>query len=137
MDQSFKAGRTSVLDELRAGRLRLDHISSQILSLPTENEFRSARPLAQELAVSLSTVSDRLVDVLGFPFRHARWAHHLLTEEPKAQRITTSIEMLRILHTQEPMNFAGVIAGDESWFFLEYSRNRVRRLGEENASENV
>jgi hypothetical protein len=59
----------------------------------------------------------------------------LLSEELKAQRITTSIEMLRILQMQEPMNHAGIVIGDESRFFLEYSRKCVWRLGDENASE--
>jgi adenine deaminase len=61
----------------------------------------------------------------------------VLTAELKAQRITTSIEMLRILQTQEPMNVAGVVTGDESWFSLEYFRNRVWTLGDINASEKV
>jgi hypothetical protein len=41
---------------------------------------------------------------------------HLLIEEPKAKRIATSIEMLRILQDQ-PMNVTGIIAGDQFWVF--------------------
>jgi histone-lysine N-methyltransferase SETMAR len=36
---------------------------------------------------------------------------------------------------QEPTNFARIIAGDQSWFFLEYFRNHVWRLGEDNIPE--
>jgi hypothetical protein len=46
---TFKTGRISVLDELRAGRPQLDHIDSKILSLFTEDTFHSVRNLAQEL----------------------------------------------------------------------------------------
>jgi hypothetical protein len=118
--RAFKRGRTNVLDELRAGRSRFDHIDSKILSLFTENESHGVQTPAQELGVSLSTVSDRLVNVLGFSLRHARLVPHLFTEELKAQRIATSIEMRPILQTQEPVSRGGVVTGDESWFFLEY-----------------
>jgi hypothetical protein len=55
-----------------------------------------------------------MVNVLGFSFPYARAGHHLLTEELKAQRITVSIEMLRILQRQGPMNFAGVVTWGKS-----------------------
>jgi hypothetical protein len=55
-----------------------------------------------------------MINVLGFSFPYARGVHHLLTEELKAQRITMSIEMLKILQTQGPMNFAGVVTGGKS-----------------------
>jgi hypothetical protein len=129
--RTFKTGRTIVLDELRAERPRLDHIGSTTVSLLTENGFHGVRALAQEMGVSLSTVWDGLVNVLAFSLRHARRVPILLTAELQAQRITRSIEMLRILQTQEPTNFAGVVTGDESWSFLGYFRNRVWTLGDE------
>jgi hypothetical protein len=135
--RAFKTGRTSVLGELRAERPRLGHIDSKTVSLFTENGFHGIQTLAQELGVSVSTVYDRWVNVLGFLLEDTPWVPYLLTEQLKAQRIATSIKMLRILRTQEPMNFTRVVTGDESWFFLEYSRNRVWRLGDENASERV
>jgi hypothetical protein len=46
--RSFKTGRTNLLDDHLAGRPRLDHIDSQILSVFQENEFHSVQPLAQE-----------------------------------------------------------------------------------------
>jgi hypothetical protein len=61
----------------------------------------------------LSTVHDRLVEVLGFSLRCARWVSHLLTEELNAQRVTTSIEMLLTLQNQKKMNFSGIVTGDE------------------------
>jgi AraC-like DNA-binding protein len=88
-----------VLDELRVRSPRIDHIDSKSLSLFTENKFHSVRTLAQELGVSLSTVYDRLVTVLGFSLRHARLVLHLLIEELKAQRIATSVEIMLILQT--------------------------------------
>jgi hypothetical protein len=64
--RAFKTGCTSVLDDARAGRPRRYHIDSRILSLFTKNEFHSARPLAEELSISLCRVHDKLVNVLGF-----------------------------------------------------------------------
>jgi hypothetical protein len=115
--RAFKIRRTSVLDERPAERPRLDHTESKTLSMFTENKFHSVRTLAQELGVSLSTAYDRLVNVLGFSSWRPRLVPHLLARQLKAERITTSIEMLRILQTRHPMNFAGVVTGDESWFF--------------------
>jgi transposase len=115
--RAFRTGRTSVVDEHRSGRPRLDHIDSKILSLFQENEFHSTRSLAQELGISVSTVYDRLLHVLGFSLRHLRWVPHLLTTELKNLKVTTSTEMLRILQDQERMNFNGTVTGDESWFF--------------------
>jgi hypothetical protein len=75
----------------------------------------------------LSTVHARLTDVLGFSLRHTRWAPHLLTDELNATTVPTSMKMLEILAQQERRDFAGIITGDGSWFFREYSRNRVSR----------
>jgi hypothetical protein len=63
--RAFKTGRTSVTDEHRAGKRRLDHIDSKILSLFEQNGSHCVRSLAQELNVPLSTVHARLTDVLG------------------------------------------------------------------------
>jgi hypothetical protein len=56
----------------------------------------------------------------------------LPTGELKAMTIATSMKMLEILEQQEWRYFAGIITGDESWFFLKYSRSGVWRLGDEN-----
>jgi transposase len=95
--RAFKMGRTSVADEHRAGRPRLDHIDCKILPLFKRNESHSVRSLAQELNVSLSTVHAPLTDVLGFSLRHKRWVPDLLTDELKAKRGATSIKMFEIL----------------------------------------
>jgi hypothetical protein len=42
------------------------------------------------------------------------------------------MKMFEILDQQERRDFVGIITADESWFFLEYSRNRVSRFGNEN-----
>jgi hypothetical protein len=47
------------------------------------------------------------------------------------------MKMFEILEQQERRDFPGIITGDESWFFLEYSRNRVWRLGNDNAQERI
>jgi hypothetical protein len=135
--RTFLRGHTNGLDEAQAGRLRHHHIDSRFLSLSIENEFHGVRTLVQELRISLSTVHDRLVNVLGFLLRHAGWIPHLLTQEITAQRATSSMVMLRILQNLKPMTFPGVSTGEESWFFLEYSQNRVWRLGNENAPAKV
>jgi transposase len=67
--RTFKSGSTNLLDDRRAGRPRLDHIDSQILSLFRENEFHSLRRLAQALGISVSTVHSRLTQVLEFWLR--------------------------------------------------------------------
>jgi hypothetical protein len=51
--------------------------------------------------------------------------------------VPTAIEMLRTLENQNPMNCMWVVTRDESWIFLDYSRNHAWRLGDENAPEKV
>jgi hypothetical protein len=71
----------------------------------TESEFHSVWTVAQELGIYFSTVYDRLVNVVEFSLRNAQWAPHLITEEIKAERVTTSREMLLSLQNQKLMNF--------------------------------
>jgi AraC-like DNA-binding protein len=137
MGQSFQDRMPECAGRAQGGETSTRSYRLRILSLFAENEFYSVRTLAQELGVSLSTVYDRLVNLFGFSLRHVRPVPYLFTGELKAQGISTSMEMLRILQTQKPMNLAAAITGDESWFFLEYSRNRVWRLGDENVPERV
>jgi hypothetical protein len=47
------------------------------------------------------------------------------------------MKMLEILEQQERRDFGGIMTGDESWSFLEYSRNRAWRLGNENSPERI
>jgi hypothetical protein len=137
MDSSLQNRGTSVLEEHRAVRPQLDLVDSKILSLFQEREFHSIRTLAQELNVFLSTVYARLTDPLGFSLRHTQWVPHLLTDELKATTVATSMTMFKIPEQQELTHFAGIITRNESWFLLEYSRNQVRRLGNENAPERI
>jgi hypothetical protein len=62
---------------------------------------------------------------------------HLLTDKLKAESVRTAGEMLRILMEQEAINFADIITGDESWFFLDDSRDHVWMLDNKNAPERV
>jgi hypothetical protein len=64
---------------------------------------------------------------------HADVRPLLLTKELKGTRFPSSIEILQLLEKQEPMNFAGIITRDESWFFQDSFRNHNWRLGNENA----
>jgi hypothetical protein len=130
---AFKIGRRNVLDERPTEKPRLDHIDSKILSLSQENEYHSARSPPQELTVSLSTVHARLTDILGFSLRETRWIRDLLTDELNVTTVATSMKMFAILEQQKRRDFAGIITGDEPWFFLECFRNCVWRFGNENA----
>jgi hypothetical protein len=79
----------------------------------------------------------RSTDVLGLSLRHTPWVSHLLTDELKATKAVTSMKMSEIFEQQERGDFAGIITGDDSRFFLEYSRNRAWRLGNENGPERM
>jgi hypothetical protein len=47
------------------------------------------------------------------------------------------MKLFEILEQQQQRDFGGFLTGDESWFLLEYSRNRVVRLGNENAPQRI
>jgi hypothetical protein len=75
--------------------------------------------------------------MLGFSLQPLRWILHFLTDELKVTRVATSMKMLEILEQQEWTYFVRIITGDESWFFLQYSRNHVWRLSNENSPEPI
>jgi hypothetical protein len=45
--------------------------------------------------------------------------------------------MLEILQQLDPKNFAGMVTGDESWFFHNYSRNDLWRVADEKTPERI
>jgi hypothetical protein len=114
MDQIFQDRTQNMRDDHRAGRTHLDHIDSQILSVFPENEFQSVRTLAPKLRISWSAVHRKLTQALGFRLRHTGLLPLLLTDELKAESLTSAAEMLRILMEQEVINCADIITGDES-----------------------
>jgi hypothetical protein len=123
--RTFKTWRTSVPDEHRVGRPLLDHIDSEIRLLFQENESQSVRSLAQELNVSLSTIHARLTDVLSFSLRHTRWVSYFLTDKLKVARVAISTKMFEMLEHEEQTHVAGIITGDEPWFFLVLQKARM------------
>jgi hypothetical protein len=68
-----------------------------------------------------------LTDVVGFSLRHTWWVPHFLTDELKPTKAATSMTMLEIQEQQERTHFAGIITGDETRSFFEFSRNDVWR----------
>jgi histone-lysine N-methyltransferase SETMAR len=78
---------------------------------------------------------DRLICLS--PLCTCAMATQFATRRTQGAGVTTSIEILRILQNQMPINFAGVVTWDEFWLFLEYSRNHVWRLWNESDPEKI
>jgi hypothetical protein len=115
-----RQGREDLNDAPRPGRPVIDHLDTKILACLDKAPFQSARSLAQELGVSLSTVLTRLHDVLGMKCYHLRWIPHNLTDELRAIRLKKCLELLPILESMKLRDFRCFVTGDESWFYLDY-----------------
>jgi hypothetical protein len=103
----------------------IENLTAQIKVLLDENCFVSARPIAETLQMSHSTVVKHLHEDLGFQSSHLRWVPHLLTPELKERRRTYATEMRTVLLSAQKDGWHHLVAGDGSWFFLSYSPGRM------------
>jgi hypothetical protein len=49
-----------------------------------------------------------------------RWVSHSPSDDQKAERVSISGEMIRILESEERHNFDTILTGDEFWFYFAY-----------------
>jgi hypothetical protein len=82
--------------------------------------FSSAHSLAEAMNVSPATVLSRLHNSLGMKNFHLHWAPHQLTDNLRHVTTAKCGELLRALEAMQRTHFRHIIAGDESWFDLEY-----------------
>jgi len=130
--RQFSCGREEITDLDRPGRPLIDDIDSKVLCILQRDPFASCRAIADEVGVDASTVLRRLTQSLGFQSRLLKWVPHKLTDELKQKRVVMALDLLKQLEFEQKFDFARVITGDESWFYLDYTpRNRWTCSGDE------
>jgi hypothetical protein len=53
------------------------------------------------------------------------WGRHSLDDAQKAERVSLSRDILRVLKENQKTGFANIITGDESWFDFEYPHQSI------------
>ncbi len=113
----FKRGRESIQDDPRSGRpsVVLCSIKDRVKSLVNMDRKTTVRALAEELAVSSSTVHGVLANEHGMSKVSARWVARLLKEEEKEHRVRCSRMFLARYDTEGDGFLDRIITTDETW----------------------
>ena len=132
----FRAGRTSVEDDVRSGRPTEDGRDALILSHIEENPNASTRSMSDALGIPLTSVY-RILTQLHFQYFKCKWVPHRLSDDQKFKRVERSKELLEKLGPMSDRQLANVITEDESWFFFSNGSDGQWRLCLEDVDQNV
>jgi transposase len=121
----FCNGRTDLSDDPRSGRPKKSDLADAIASMLQERPFVSCKIIARHFRVAKSTCLQILHNDLGMKKFHLQWVPHHLDPIQKQNRVSTSSQLLTLLQAEAEEEFAHVITGDESWFFLHYSHDSM------------
>ncbi|UYV66955.1 hypothetical protein LAZ67_4003444 [Cordylochernes scorpioides] len=115
----FKAGRTSVEDDLHTGRplsIRNPENALDIKPLIKENPRITIRELSYDLDISFGTCQTIIKNDLHLKRSPAKFVPHLLTNEQKEHRKETCKNMVEMFNS-DPHWLKIVIMGDETWVY--------------------
>jgi hypothetical protein len=123
----IRRGCKDLHDEIRIGRPALDHLDTKILAILNKSAFESARSIAETLLVTQTIVLRHLHRSIRFKTLHLHWVRHLLTDDLRAKRKEQATVMLPYLLAAQNDGWQHLVAGDESWFFLDTTPRLVPR----------
>ncbi|UYV62975.1 hypothetical protein LAZ67_2002703 [Cordylochernes scorpioides] len=115
----FKAGRTSVKDDLHNGRplsIRNPENALKIKSSIKENPRITIRYLSEDLEISFGTFQIIIKNDLHFKRSPAKFVPHLLTNEQKENRKEAFQNRVEMFNS-DPHWLKMVITGDEIWVY--------------------
>lgn len=116
--KEFKDGRESVEDEKRCGRSAT--LRTSLEQKVREKIAEDRRFTVRSLALDLDTSKDTVLRILqSFNMRKvsARWIPRLLTDDQKAQRVTSSSEFLRRYDAEGDEFLDRIVTLDETWLW--------------------
>jgi hypothetical protein len=122
--RKFKSGDSLMDDRMRPGRPPIE-LSGAIMSLLSDKPFLSARVLAVRLSSIHPTIKRVLVSDLGMRKFVRWWIPHDLSEANRRERVLKTNLLLEELWADEGNEFANIMTGDESWFFLSYESDSM------------
>ena len=102
----------------------MDNVDYLIKNTVDEEPFLSIRQIAKKTGIPKRSIYIRLTNYLGYVSKHLKWVPHLLSELQKQNRVTISIDLLRILEKAQRQGWKYFVTGDESWFYLCYDYER-------------
>ncbi|UYV63329.1 hypothetical protein LAZ67_2003762 [Cordylochernes scorpioides] len=115
----FKAGRTSVKEDLHTGRslsLRNSENALKIKSLIKKNPRITIRMLSKDLDISFGTSQTIIKNDLPLKRSPAKFGPHLLTNKQKENRKETCKSMVELFNS-DPHWLKNVTTGDETWVY--------------------
>jgi hypothetical protein len=118
-------GRTEPFDNPRSGRPPQNDLADALRAMIQEFPFTSCRHLCIHFRIAMTICLRVLHDVLQVKKSNLRWVPHSLDDAQKAERISLSTDLLRILKQSQKTGFANIITGDELWFYFEYPHQLV------------
>ena len=122
----FKAGRTSVDDDLHTGRptsCTTPETIVRIQEIIHQDRRRTICDIAGEVDVGYGTCQRVLTEEMGMQRVAAKFVPRILTVDQMHQRISVCTE-LRHLVTDDETFLSGVITGDQSWVYGYYPETK-------------
>jgi hypothetical protein len=116
----FVESRTDLGDDPQSGRPSHDEFAEDMGAMIEECPFISCKRLDTHFRIAKVICLRILHEVLHLQKFNLHSVPHSLSDDPKAERVSISGEMLRILESEERHNFDTILTGDESWFYFEY-----------------
>jgi hypothetical protein len=135
--REIERGRQDLHDAARSGRPPLDDVDAAIMRIIYKFPFESARSIAQTLNLAHSTILNHLHTSLGYQSFHLRWVPHLMTEDLMKKRKEVATQMLPLLEEAAQEGWKHFVTGDESWFFLSRSPQRMWSLTRDDVATKV
>jgi hypothetical protein len=116
----FMQGRTELFDDLRSGQPLQNNLADDLPAMIQEFPFTSCKCLWTHFRLATSTCLCILHDVLRLQKFNLRWIPSSLDDAHKAERVSLSTDILRVLKEHQRNEFAQIITGDNSWFYFDY-----------------
>jgi transposase len=119
----FREVRTDLSDNPTSGPPLTHDLAEAIRSVLRERPFTSCKVLCEHFRIAKATCLHILHNDLGLKEFHLCWVPYTLDSNAKNERVCYSRLLLEALEQAKQNGFRGVITGDESRFFLFYSRD--------------
>jgi histone-lysine N-methyltransferase SETMAR len=123
--ERFMQGRTELFDNPRSGRPLQNDLADAIRAMIQEFLFTSCKRLCIHIRIAKATYLRIFQDVLQVKKFNLRWVPHFLDDAQKAERVSLSTDILKILKENQKTRSINIITGDESWFYFEYPHQSV------------
>jgi hypothetical protein len=109
----IRLGGTDLRAQHAGGRLFLDDIHAEILSLLRKYPFSLMWTTVESLGIPVSPILSHLIETSVINFL-LRWVPHMSTNELWQKRVEVSGQLLRVLESQQRVGFSDIVTGGKS-----------------------